>query len=577
VRNASERTKIVEGATGRHDREMTGLKWVMLCRLAAVVVTLGIILVTALGKGKLYDDLYPTYLVLVVVCLFNLGYLLCLGRIQRPRRFAGMQILLDVLFATALVYVNGGAASSLSWLYFACILAASTLVGASAGLVVASLATICLACVTMLTFIAYHNHWNLPLIGLQVERAGPFENLYLGSAYLLAQGLAFHLVAILSGRLVTRLKGTTVLSDELLQNINEGVIAVDPNDRIVHINREARFLLSLDPRRSLAGFRLADVLADVPSSRLVQKIVYDHDIVHERIDLLSAAGESVPVSVTGSPLKDDSGRCRGTVWMLTDLTEQQQMEQAIEQVRRMELVAQMSAGIAHEIRNPLASIRGSAQEVSEDSSLRPEISRLMQLVVRESDRINSVITEFLHFAGTRKPVLRRCNLADVLTDTVLLLEKRCPESGHRVELIADGPVFALGDPEQLKQVFLNLGRNALEAMQTPGVLRIHTDYRQNRPRWSTSEFDDASITRACVTFQDSGQGFDPADVERLFTPFYTTKTRGTGLGLAVARRIIQAHRGDIEVHSQPGIGSRFTVCLEACVQPTSCGLVTTTV
>ena len=566
-----------ENVSGQNDRELSSLKWMMLFRLAAVVVSLGIILVTTVGKGRLYDELYPTYLVLVVVCLFNLGYLLLLKGIRRPRRFACVQILLDVLFTTALVYVNGGGSSNLSWLYFASILAASTMVGASTGLVVASLATVGLAYVTLLTFIGFHSHWRFPLVGTMVERTGPFENLTLSISYLLAQGLAFHVVAILSGRLATRLKGTTVLSDELLQNINEGVIAVDADDRVVHLNREARFLLGMDERRNLTGLKLSEVLHDVPVPRLMRKLVEERDIVHEQIDLVSGTGEPTPVGVTGSPLTDERGRHRGMVWMLTDLTEQRQMEEALEQARRMELVAQMSAGIAHEIRNPLASIRGSAQELARSNDLGAESSRLMEVVVRESDRINAVITEFLHFAGTRRPVLKRCNLNDLLTDTMLLLEKRYPERSHRVVLDAEEPVFAMGDPEQLKQVFLNLGLNALEAMQKPGVVRIRTEYRRVGERWTSPECDEESLTRASVSFEDQGEGFDAEQVEQLFAPFYTTKTRGTGLGLAVVRRIVEAHNGTIEVQSQRGIGSRFRVCIEACVRGTGVAVAGTTV
>ena len=172
-------------------------------------------------------------------------------------------------------------------------------------------------------------------------------------------------------------------------------------------------------------------------------------------------------------------------------------------------------------------------------------------------------------------MLKRCNLNDVLSDTVLLLQTRYPDSGHRVEFESIDQVFALADPEQLKQVFLNLGLNALESMHSPGVLCIRTEYRRIRERWRSDESysDDAAMIRACVSFEDHGEGFDPADVERLFTPFYTTKTRGTGLGLSVVKRIVEAHNGSVEVQSQPGVGSRFTVCLESCVPQTRAGLV----
>lgn len=547
----------------RRDRALSNAKWLILSRLAAVVVCLGIIMVTALGRGRLNDELYPTYLILVVVCLFNLGYLVSLKRVRRARRFACMQIVLDLLFATGLVYVNGAGNSNLSWLYFACILSASTMVGASAGLVVASLATIFLANVTMLTFIGQQNGWALPWTGTLLEGYQSFGNFYLSIAYLLAQGLAFHLVAILSGRLVWRLKGSDILGDELLQNINEGVIAVDADNRVVHMNREAGFLLGLSDSPDLTGLRLAEVVGRSETLKVLAKHLDRHESVREQIELPGASGGRIPVSLTGSILSDEAGRYRGMVWLLTDLTEQHQMEEAMEQARRMELVGQMSASIAHEIRNPLASIRGSAQELGKVKHLDEQSGRLMEVVVRESDRINAVITEFLHFAGTRTPTLRRCNLTDILTDTVLLLEGRYPERGHRIELETSEPVFALGDAEQLRQVFLNLGLNALEAMQMPGVLRLRAEYREVRPRWAHPEVAEPVYRRACVTFEDEGDGFEPEDVEQLFVPFYTTKTRGTGLGLAVARRIVEGHHGTIQVHSRAGIGSCFTVDLEA--------------
>jgi signal transduction histidine kinase len=158
--------------------------------------------------------------------------------------------------------------------------------------------------------------------------------------------------------------------------------------------------------------------------------------------------------------------------------------------------------------------------------------------------------------------MRRCNVTDVLTDTVLLLEARCPD--RSVVLEAREPVFARGDAGQLRQVFLNLGLNALEAMQRPGTLRIRVEVRETRPRFNASEEAEQGTRTVCVSFEDDGEGFEPMETEQLFVPFYTTKTRGTGLGLAVARRIVEGHKGAIEVYSRPGYGSRFTVCLEGC-------------
>lgn len=564
------RTKILRGTAlaGMHeeskDRALANVKWLILFRLVAVVMALGITLVTARGGGRLYDELYPTYFILVVVCLANLGYLLYMGRVRRPRRFAAVQLLLDLLFVTALTYVNGAGNSNITGLYFAIILAASTLVGPSSGLVVASLATILLANVTMLTFIGQQRGWDLPAVYRNGSEPVPFGNLYLSIAFLLAQGLAYHLVAILSGRLVARLTGSRIVNEEILQNINEGVLTVDADDRVVYVNREARFLLGLPDQTNPEGMKLADVLSLTRSPRALRAALSDRSVFYRQMELVNRGADRVPVSVTASCLTDERGRRRGRVWVLMDLTERKRMEEALEQARKMELVGQLSASIAHEIRNPLASIRGSAQELADAPELTEDARKLMDVVVRESDRINAIITEFLQFAGMPRAALRRCNLNDVLNDMVVLLEGRYPERRHRIELQAPEPTWCLGDAEQLRQVFLNLGLNALEAMEENGTLRITVSSRVLRPRWANETYAGPVQERVRVTFEDEGVGFDESVRAKLFEPFFTTKTRGTGLGLSVARRIVEGHHGAIEAESRPGQGSRFTVCLQGC-------------
>ena len=218
-----------------------------------------------------------------------------------------MQILFDVLFITALAYVNGAGNSNITWLYFAVILAAGTFVGSSAGLVVASLSTILLANVTMLTFIGVQRNWELP--GVYVPVGHP-ENLYLSIAYLLAQGLAYHLVAILNGRLVARLRGTRILNEEIIENINEGVLVADADDRVVYLNREARFLLCLPDELNPEGLRVEDVLEMTGSPRALREILADRTLLYRQMELKTRAGNRVPAAFTSSTLTDGRGRRR---------------------------------------------------------------------------------------------------------------------------------------------------------------------------------------------------------------------------------------------------------------------------
>jgi len=180
--------------------------------------------------------------------------------------------------------------------------------------------------------------------------------------------------------------------------------------------------------------------------------------------------------------------------------------------------------------------------------------KLLDMVVRESDRINAIVTDFLHFSKMRCTALKRCNVTDALTDVVTMLESRSREPDVEIVFNANEPVSCLGDVEQLRQVFLNLGLNALDAMSDGGRLEVTV---RRRP--------DESGSRVVVAFIDHGEGMTDEVRRRLFDPFFTTKPRGTGLGLAIVRRIVEAHQGHIEVDSRPGRGTTVRVVLNACV------------
>jgi signal transduction histidine kinase len=277
------------------------------------------------------------------------------------------------------------------------------------------------------------------------------------------------------------------------------------------------------------------------------------------------------VAITSSVLLEERHRKLGLVVMLIDLTERKRLEEAVARAQTMETVGQLAASIAHEIRNPLACIRGSAQEIRSELDGREDCTRLLDLVVKESDRINTIVTNFLHFSKMRRAALTRCNLTDVLSDVVTMLESRQgapnPATGTwegrdgRVQIGFDGsrPVYCMGDVEQLRQVFLNLGLNALEAMPGGGRLEVVARPEETERRSGSARSGTAGVV---VEFRDQGEGMSERVREQLFHPFFTTKPRGTGLGLSIVRRIIEAHKGRIEVESVPGRGSTFRVVLE---------------
>jgi len=245
-------------------------------------------------------------------------------------------------------------------------------------------------------------------------------------------------------------------------------------------------------------------------------------------------------------LSAESGETTGMVITFQDLTQVRSLEETSRRQDRLAAIGRMAASIAHEIRNPLAAMRGSIQmlraEVDNDSSQ----AELMEIILRESDRLNRIITDFLSYARPRSLTQARVDVGDLLHQTFALM-RHSPEIGANqsiTEELPAEPIFAEADEGQLKQVFWNLARNALQAMPQGGTLRAAL--RKN------------SDNRLQITFADSGRGMSPDQVEHLFEPFSST-TGGTGLGLSIVYQIIRDHGGTINVRSLEGQGTTITI------------------
>jgi signal transduction histidine kinase len=252
--------------------------------------------------------------------------------------------------------------------------------------------------------------------------------------------------------------------------------------------------------------------------------------------------------------------------------ENSQLIERMKERDRLAALGEMAAGLAHEIRNPLGAIKGAAQYLN-PASLRTDDGELMQVIIEEVNRLNGVVTEFLDYSRPLKPALLPVDLNDILQRTVKLLESQGLPSGVHVKLSLEpqlGP--ALGDAEQLKQVFLNLALNAVQAMPKGGTLTIRSrllpavfrfdQVGRRAPAGGDAGTDGEGRTLE-VRFHDTGGGIPDDARERIFIPFYTTKAKGTGLGLAICQRIVRAHGGTITVDSRPGFGTEFVVRLAA--------------
>jgi two-component system sensor histidine kinase PilS (NtrC family) len=229
------------------------------------------------------------------------------------------------------------------------------------------------------------------------------------------------------------------------------------------------------------------------------------------------------------------------------------MEEQIRRSDRLAVVGELAAGMAHEIRNPLASLSGSIQLLSEDLTLEDTNRELMEIVNREVSRLNSLITDFLHFASPRPLQLKVIDLLAALQETVTLLQQSSgPEREVRVSA-PEGDYRAEVDPMLMKQVFWNLARNAVEAMPEGGELVVAVE------RYPVQGEGGVIVDNLEISFADTGAGIPSHEVDRVFTPFYSTKEQGTGLGLSIVFKIVEAHGGRVEVESRSSGGTVFRV------------------
>src|SRR5216110_3332457 len=258
--------------------------------------------------------------------------------------------------------------------------------------------------------------------------------------------------------------------------------------------------------------------------------------------LVSPNGLALRLGFTIAPLFAESGETSGMVITFQDLTDVRALEETSRRQERMAAVGRMAASIAHEIRNPLAAMRGSIQMLHAEMDGDTEQAQLMEIILRESDRLNKIVADYLNYARPRPAELKNVDLRGLISDTFKLLRNSDEMvDGHKLEEeLPDRPAIVSGDPEQLKQVCWNIARNALKAMPDGGDLRV--------------SLHEAEHNRLRITFSDDGCGMSPEQVEHLFEPF-TSTTGGTGLGLSIVYQIIRDHGGTITVRSRVGQGT----------------------
>ena len=334
-------------------------------------------------------------------------------------------------------------------------------------------------------------------------------------------------------------------SDNLVENMPMGLVAMDRESRIIAFNQTAEFVL-----RKTAGEVIGQMAEDVLPEAcrdLLRTLAVEKQIIAKEIDCFLTDGRMIPLEVIATVLEEEDG-ARGVVVLFRDITEIKQLKKEIAQSQRLASLGSLAAGVAHEIRNPLSSIKGFATYFKERYRDNPDDSQTADIMVQEVDRLNRVIGQLLDYARPMTMNRRETAIQTVIQHALRMIESQAREKGVviQTELQAD-VVAVLIDPDRIKQVFLNLYLNAIGAMEGGGILSVALLSMTDR--------------RIRIEVRDTGVGIDPKDLNRIFDPYFTTKSSGTGLGLAIVQKIIEAHRGEIQVASTPGLGTTVSVIL----------------
>jgi two-component system sensor histidine kinase PilS (NtrC family) len=472
----------------------------------------------------------------------------------RDRRFGWMLLALDVVLVTAVVASSGGPRSVFTLVYVLVVLEACFLLSRRAGLVMAGLANLLYMAVV----------WSGTILPF-LQLGEPTESTALEVLTVFLNVGVLLVVAILAGSMAQRyhqaqehletqhkhLSDLQVFRDLIFESVGSGLIAVDPRGRITAFNRAAEAITGIGAPEAL-GRPWESIFGISVDLERVRRAMAGPGGQSQRyeIELHRRDGRQIPVGATFWLLKSGQGESVGLIGVCQDLSSIKQMEARMRQADRLATLGRLSANIAHEIRNPLASMSGAIEVLAKELPQDAGSGRLVEIVLRESERLNRIIRDFLEYARPAPLALLHVNLAEILDEVLLLLEHRSPAANIKVIREYGDTLPVRADPQQLRQAIWNLCINAVQSMPDGGEVRV-----------GARELTDESPGRLQLRITDSGQGIPEKDLPHIFEPFYSTKPEGSGIGLALVYRVIQDHGGLVEVRSKPGAGTTFTLTL----------------
>ena len=372
-----------------------------------------------------------------------------------------------------------------------------------------------------------------------------------GIVLALGGGVIYFFIVIRSYYLLSRtLQETRDYTRQVIASMAQGVLSIDSGGKVVSWNQQASSLLGM-PATTIDHLNLQTVF-DFHETGIAQTIHQGLPVMNREIRYHRDKGDWLPLLLTVTPIQDESGSRSGAVVVIRDMSEIKRLEDQVRRTEKLAAIGRLAAGVAHEIRNPLSSIRGFAYLLGRGHGKETPEREYADVMVREIDRINHVVTDLLNFSRPMTLEPEPSILSDLIDHVVSLVSADAKNHGVDVHVYCEPGIPPMSlDPNQVTQALLNLMLNAVNAMETGGALEI---------RASVSHEGEGLE----IQMEDNGPGIDPDVQEKIFDPFYTTRERGTGLGLAMVRKIAENHDGGVSVESPlPGksSGTRFTLSL----------------
>jgi len=528
------------------------LVWVMLLRVGLTSALLGATMVLNFGSVTSFRSPSPAFLLGLIA--FTYAATIVYSVWYRTRRgvvlLAWLQLAVDAVLWGGLAYATGGIASGFTFLFDLWVIVAAVVLGGRAAFVSATVSS-----AVLLALAAAMGQGWLPPLADQLDVALPTRT----ALYFLGVNVtALFVVAALVSSLVARLERTgrglererairadlSALHADIVRSLSVGLATVGPEGEVLTMNPSGKAILGVEEKESEACL----ITRWFPQLELTVG-PEGGDLVRGHCVGVASDGRKVPLELTVTPLLGAEGGRRGTIVAFNDLTKMRRLEAALERARKLAALGELAASLAHEIRNPLSAVSGSFQMLAASPGFSEEDRSLSEIIARELERMERLVNDMLEYARPNEPRRHAVDVGRVVSEVARAFLAGREAEGRNVHVYTQDDLTAPVDQSQLRQVLWNLLRNAAQATDEGGSIEV-----------AAGRGEDGSVV---LEVADDGVGIAGENVSRVFDPFFTTRERGLGLGLAICRRIIEGHGGTIEVAPAEGRGSVFRVALPA--------------